>query len=245
MKRPPLSRSLPVLTAVLLLTAAAPPRKPADVVWIHPDKTRLNVGSIAILPVVALDGDARAVTIVEKALPWKWVPTGHGWLQASSSQEKLRAARDGEALLQKLTEQVRHSGRMDSVIAQRLARLVPLGAYLVVRVDAWRQYERDRTQLKAKPSSTTIGLTAALVDSNGTLLWSISGSEVIGEERGESQAGRRPSFEGGLGGPMGIRPGALGIGLQTVSTAPTYEDVLARLLARWKPLFPTATRRPT
>lgn len=241
MRRLPLTRTLPALTVVLLLvTGAAPPRKPTDVVWIHPDRARLNVGSIAILPVVALDGDARAVTIVEKALPWQWVPTGHGWLQASSSQEKLRAARDGQALLQKLTEQVRHSGRMDSVIAQRLARLVPLGAYLVVRVDAWRQYERDRTQLRAKPSSTTIGLTAALVDSNGTLLWSISGSEVTREAQGASQLA-----EGGLGGPMGIRPGALGIGLQTVSTAPTFEDVLSKLLARWRPLFLAAAHRAT
>ena len=233
MRRLPLTRTLPALTVVLLLTAAAPAKEPAEVVWSHPNPARYDVSSIAVLPVVVLDGDTQAANLVEKVLPWKWVPTGHGWLQSSSSRELLREA-GGGALLQELAAQVRRSGRVDSLAARRVARVVHTGAFLAVRVDVWQKRERDRTQLRAKPSSTTISLRASLVDSSGTLLWSISGTEVLQETPGRQELGS-----------MGIRPGALGIGLQTVSTAPTFEDVLSKLLARWRPLFLAAAHRAT
>ncbi|HEY3216394.1 MAG TPA: hypothetical protein VGK93_07870 [Candidatus Eisenbacteria bacterium] len=224
------------VACALMLTAAKPADPPADVVWTHPNPLRLGITTIAVLPVVVLDGGAQAASLVEKSVPWSWMPTGHAWLQASSSREFLKAP-GGEGLLRELTDQVRREGRVDSAAAQRLARVLHMGAFLAVRVDRWERHERDRTQLKAKPSFTAVGLRLALVDSAGTLLWSASGAEVLQEAQ---RAG-----EPAAGGPWGMRPGALGMGLRTVSTAPPFEDVLAKLLARWKPLFLGAARRST
>jgi len=236
MMRPRASSALG-LACTLILTAAKPAGKPSDMVWIHPDHARLGVSTIAVLPVVVVDGGAQAASLVEKSVPWSWMPTGHAWLQASSSRDFLKGP-GGEALLRELTEQVRREGRVDSAAAQRLARVLHMGAFLAVRVDRWEKHERDRNQLKAKPSFTAVGLRLALVDSAGTLLWSVSGAEILHEPQAAGEAAAR-------GGPWGMRPGALGMGLRTIATAPPFEDVLAKLLERWKPLFLGAARRAT
>ncbi len=224
------------LASLLVRAAAGSAGNPADVVWTHPDPARLDISTIAVLPVVVVDGDQQAASLIEKALPWKWVPTGHAWLTASSCRDLLRRA-GGEALLKGLAAQVRRDGRVDSAAAQEVARVLHMRAFLAVRVDKWVKHERDRRQLKGKPSFTAIGLRAALVDSTGTLLWSVSGSEVLQEARAPGEGPADSS-------PWAMRPGAFGMGLSTVTTAPPFEDVLRKLLARWKPLF-LAARRST
>ena len=82
----------------------------------------------------------------------------------------------GDSLLKAFTQYVLKNGRLDSLDAPRFSRATRARALLTVRVDRFERMELQFDQ-SGKPT-TTVQLTAALVDSTGRLLWTASGSET-------------------------------------------------------------------
>ncbi len=227
------SRSIAWAAAALLVLAAAKPKdKVADLLWTHPEIARFPVREVALLPVVTFDRNPQAQQIVERSWGQLFSKSGHRWLSATFARERLRAAAGGgDSLLALYQDQVRKAARVDSSFAPELARLLRIRTLLSVRVDSWEKIEVEPTQ--SGRASTTVWLKAALVDSSGALLWSVSGSERLeGQQYDPTGAvlGMKQS-------DLAARPIA-----GAAVKAPAYEEVVAKLLGRWVPLFPPAAR---
>jgi len=119
------------------------------------------------------------------------------------------------------------TGRVDSLAAPLLCRTLRANAVLGVRVDQWEQAQVNWGQ-SGKPG-TTVRVVAALIDSSGALLWSISGSET----------GEGP-FHDPMTNPPEVmnHPTMAGLPVTGENGPPRFEDVLSKLLARWVPQFP-------
>jgi hypothetical protein len=96
-----------------------------------------------------------------------------------------------------------------------------------MRVDTWDQIKMEPEQA-GKPSST-IQMHAALVDSSGRLLWTLSGSETA-----------EGPYHDAVAEPPGAGAGIHGnIADNTASGPPSLSEVLTRLFTRWAPQFPS------
>ena len=217
--------------ACLALTGAKPKEKVADLVYTHPDFARFGVRDIAMLPVVSFDRNQQAQLTVERFWGQMFGKNGYRWVSATFSRERLRAA--GDSVQKAYEDQVRRNARVDSTFAPALARTLRARGVLTVRVDSYEKVEIEPTQ--SGRASTTIWLKAALVDSTGTLLWSISGNERLeGQQYDPSTV-------------MGINPADPSNRPITGAAvaAPSYEEVLTKLLGRWATLFPPVPRDST
>jgi hypothetical protein len=87
---------------------------------------------------------------------------------------------------------------------------------------------------QAGKPTTTVALTAALVDSSGRLLWTASGSETAeGPYHDPSTA------------PLGVSSsGLINKPITGQGAAPSYPETLGKLLARWLPNFPAKPAPP-
>ncbi len=224
-------RWLPPVCAVALATAVAssavagkgPGR--TDAVWQAPDYAGFDVRSIAMLPVATFDNSLDARRYTENAIGQSLRGTGYRWVSTMMTREEI-AREGGDSLLKAFTQSVLRTGRLDSLDAPRFSRATRARALLTVRVDRFERMELPFDQ-SGRPT-TTVQLTAALVDSTGRLLWSASGSETAEgpyQDAGASVIGVRAS---GLNNTPVANQGV----------APSYAETLTRLLARWLPQFP-------
>src|SRR5262249_22101728 len=153
---------------------------------------RFGVRDIALLPVVSFDRNQQAQLTVERFWGQLFGRNGYRWLSATFSRERLHAA--GDSVQKAYEGPGRRSARVDSTLAPELSRALRARGLLTVRVDSYEKVEVEPTQ--SGRASTTIWLKAALVDSTGALLWSISGSERL-----EGQP-----YDPATGSAMGVNP---------------------------------------
>ena len=209
----------------IAVVAAAKSTPPGDRSWTAPDIDRYPVASIAMLPPATYDGNADARKQVEQAVGLALKGSGHRWVSPFLVRDVM-VKNGGDSLTKVINEHLLKNPRVDSLEAPRLSRLFRARALLTVRVD-----EMERMELEANQSgrpTTSIQLSAALVDSTGRLLWTMSSSETVEgaqQDPGANVIGVKAS---------GLNTTAVG----AISPAPTYEEVLAKMCARWTDAFP-------
>jgi hypothetical protein len=226
------SRTRRVALAVLVLVLSALPALAAkekagrgDTFTGVPDFAAYGVKSIAMLPVVSYDKNAKAEATVTVQLGFKLKDTGYRWVSAPTSRAMLKSAL-GDSVLKVLSDEVLAQGQLDSLHAPLVCTKLRTDALLCVRIDLWEQQQILWNQ-SGKPN-TTVRLRAALVDSTGALLWSAAGSET----------GEGP-YNDPATNPLGMK----GTSLEPTPITgqggpPEFEGVLDRILVRWEPRFP-------
>ena len=220
-------RFVPALAGVLLsacaLAAARPQRNP-EKIWTAADAAR-GVRSVAMLPPASYDHKLEAENLAGSLWGQAIRDAGYRWVSPNTARALIQA-QAGDSALGLLQAGVLANGRCDSVLARTLASATRTSALLTLRVDRWDQNEIEWNQA-GKPS-TTVQITAALVDSTGRLLWSASGSET----------GEGPYHDPNAN-VIGVKSGDLGSNpLTGQGGPPAYAEVLTRLYARWSPQFP-------
>jgi hypothetical protein len=221
------------LLLVLLLAAPAlaekGPRK-MDLFWKSPEFAAYEPRSIAMLPAATYDGSTEARQTVEAAVAKAFREKGYRWTSALVTRDRMMKA-GGDSLVKALNGQLLKNPRLDSLEAPAYARMMVANALLTIRVDRYEQYKLEVYQ-SGKPT-TTVGLTAALVDSSGRLLWTASGvenAEGVYYTAGSSQLDRNPA--------------ALTDRVTPQGGPPSYVETLSKLLVRWVPEFPAKTPAP-
>lgn len=225
MRYPSMVALLVIVLGASWASAAEKKARVLDLIWTSPDFASIAPPSIALLPVATYDDNLETRRIVEGAVGQALRGSGHRWLSATSARDLLQRA-GGDSLLLAVKESLQRDGRVDSIQAPSVARAIRTRALLAVRVEGWERVVLEPTQ--AGRPYTQVRLSAALVDSTGRLLWSARGSEVL-----EGQY-RDPSS-----GVVGMKASGLSDQpLTNTAGAPTYVEVLNKLLARWSPQFP-------
>jgi hypothetical protein len=178
-----------------------------------------------MLPPVTYDGNAEARNLVEQAVGTALKASGHRWVSPFLVHDAL-LKNGGDSLAKALNAQLLKDARLDSLVAPGLSRLLRARALLTVRVDEMERRELESDQ-SGRPS-TSIQLRAALVDSTGRLLWTLSSSETMEGPQQEPGSAVIGVKESGLNNtPIGV-----------VSPAPTFQEVLAKMCVRWMGAFP-------
>jgi hypothetical protein len=193
--------------------------------WTHPDYARFGVDRIAMIPAASYDENLPAQKEVEGAFGAALRETDYRWISVTGTRNLLRA-NGADSLLAELRESVLDRGFADSLDALAACAVLRCDALLSVRVDQWEQREVEWNQ-SGKPS-TSVRLTAALVDSTGTLLWRAS----------ESRTGEGPYHT-----PEPAAPGGQDTGVRhTVrggqGGAPSYSEVMEPIIEEWAKAFP-------
>ena len=221
--------------ALIVLATLAPLASPAsaakskggkvDLIKTVPDFASFGVKSIAILPVATFDRNLSAETQVAALLGRSLVSTGFRWVSAATARDMLRAS-VGDSAMKAMNAELLRSVRVDSLRAPSLCAKLRTDAVLCVRVDLWEQQPVLWNQ-SGRPA-TTVQLSAALVDSTGTQLWSASGSET----------GEGAYHDPGMN-PIGVSSSSLeNTPVTGQGGPPAFEEVLNGMLLRWQPQFP-------
>jgi hypothetical protein len=224
------TRTIPIASLLLAVSlapvhAANTKTAPGDRSWTAPDLAQYPVASIAMLPPATYDGNAENRRQVEQAVGQALRGSGHRWLSPILVRDFLVRA-GGDSLLKAVNDRILKDPRVDSLDAPRLSRILRSRALLTVRVD-----EMERRELEADQSgrpSTSIQLKAALVDSTGRLLWTLSSNETMEgaqQDPGGNIIGMKTS---------GLNNQAIG----DVKPAPLFQEVLAKMCLRWTEVFP-------
>ena len=212
--------------------AAAGKDKKVDRFWTHPEISKYEFKTVALLPAATFTHDLAA----EKEVELAWSPiargTGYRWFFSTMSKDLLRRAFGGDSVLLALRKGVLKDGRVDSLSARALCKALRVTALVSMRADQWEQIQMEWNQT-GKPS-TTVQVRAALVDSSGRLLWTASGSET----------GEGPMHQADSG-TLGVK--SSGLGLQAVTGQggpPSFQEVLTPLFTRWIKEFPAQPTPP-
>lgn len=224
-------RALPLLAAILVLTAAGSSkdsRRPSgDLIWKHPQYAQLAPASIALLPAASFDGNAERERLLGVAWASSFGSGGYRWMSASTSRALLTSDSAGAALLAAARAAVLKGAHVDSTIAQRMCQRLRVAAVLGVRLDDWDSQSIEPSQ-SGKPWSRAY-VRAALVDSTGRMLWSAEVSETL--EGAEHDA---------VSNATGIESSSPHSDFSTgEGAAPRPQEVFQRIAARWATLFPT------
>jgi cell division septation protein DedD len=216
---------LALAVSVLPAFAAREKASRGDTFAEAPDVAAYGVKSIAMLPVVSYDKNARAEQTVMALLGLKLKDTGYRWVSASTAKAMIRSTL-GDSMLKVVADEVLAKGQLDSLRAPLLSARLRTDALLCVRVEQWEQQQILWNQ-SGKPN-TTVRVRAALVDSTGALLWSAASSET----------GEGPHNDPSTN-PMGMKATALEPTPLTGQLGPpAFDAVLDRILVRWQPRFP-------
>jgi hypothetical protein len=226
------TRFIPSALAALVLVVLALPAAAAkskgrsgDLITTAPNITSARLRSIALLPVATFDKNFRAENMVASYVGQNFKDTGHRWISAATTRDMIRSLL-GDSVLTAVREGVLKSGRTDSLHAPLLCAKLRADAVLCVRVDQWEQAQVLWNQ-SGKPM-TSIRLKAALVDSTGSLLWSVSGGET----------GEGPLHDPSTN-PLSVSSSGLdNLPVTGQGGPPPYEEVLNKLLLRWASQFP-------
>lgn len=221
--------------ALIALAVLAPLASPAfaakergrktDLIMTVPDFASYGVKSIALLPIATFDRSLPAERMVADLWGQNFKDTGYRWVSATVTRDLLRSA-SGDSTVKVVTEQILKSVRVDSLRAPWLCAKLHTSAVLSVRVDQWEQQPILWNQ-SGRPT-TSVQLKAALVDSSGALLWSASGTET------SEGAYHDPTTN-----PIGVNSSSLeNTPVTGQGGPPAYDEVLNRLLLRWRPQFP-------
>lgn len=213
------------LFALVPAALAAEKKGAGDRFWTAPDFATYPVTSIALLPPATYDGNLEARKHVEVAVGAALKGSGHRWASPFLVRDYLLKA-GGDSLLKAVNDKLLKNPRVDSLDAPFLARATRTRALLTVRVDQLERRELELDQ-SGKPS-TTAQLRAALVDSTGRLLWTVSTSETV--EGAHQEAGANV---------IGVKASGLNTtSVGNTSAAPPFQEVLLKICRRWAEAFP-------
>jgi len=221
--------------AALSVFFLAAPMRPAlaakgrqvDIVVTAPDFASYRVRSIAMLPVATFDRNSQAERLVADRLVVNLRQAGYRAYSGPTTQGMLLSA-FGDSTLKAVRDEILAHLRVDSLRAPRLCARLLTDAVLCVRVDQWEQMQVLWNQ-PGRPM-TSVQLKAALVDSTGALLWSISGSET----------GEGPYHDPSTN-PIGVSSSNLeNTPVTGQGGPPSFDEVVNRVLLRWGPLLPPA-----
>ena len=225
------SRFFAVVVSLLLIAAVAggqPKAKKVDIFWQHPGFDTLKVKSIAFMPSIAFDHDLGKEHEAEDAMAQTIRGVSYRWLSPTSVLALLKVKPAADSVWRIQRDRILKSpvARIDSLACPTLCSALRVNAMLTLRVDVMEKYEPEWNQA-GKPT-TTITCRAALVDSAGRLLWTVSGSETGEGPYHDPNAGVQSVSGSGLA----TKPvtGQMG--------APNYRDVGATLFNRWALSFP-------
>jgi hypothetical protein len=223
------------LLAILVLAtgavAATRTSRSTDNYWTAPDFAALNVRSIAMLPAAMASDNQEQRRLVEGSMGQSLRARPYRWISTLLTRDQVRRA-GGDSLLKALNEQLLKTGRLDSLSAASYSRWTRARALLTVRIDRMERLELEFNQA-GKPS-TTVELTAALVDSTGRLLWSATGHETA-----------EGPYQDPTTNPLGVKASGLNnLPMTNQGGAPSLAETLNRLLARWAPQFPDPPAAP-
>lgn len=201
--------------------------KKLDLFWTHPDIASYPLRSVALLPAATFENDPKAEKEIESAWGVASRPTGYRWFYSTMSKDLLRRAFGGDSVNAAVRAQILKDARVDSLAARRLCTALHTSAVLSMRADLWEKVEMEWNQ--AGRPWTRVQIRAALVDSSGRLLWTASGSETA---------------EGPMHNPSEGTLGVKSSGLTTQNVtgqggAPSFQEAMAPLFARWVPNFPS------
>jgi len=178
-----------------------------------------------MLPAATIDGNADSRRLVEQAVGQALKGSGHRWVSPFLVRDVI-VRNGGDSLAKAINDRLIKNPRVDSLDAPRLSRMFRARALLTVRVD-----EMERLELEANQSgrpTTSIQLRAALVDSTGRLLWTMASSETMEGPQQDPNAN-----------VIGVKASGLNnTAVGGISPAPTYQEVLAKMCARWADVFP-------
>jgi len=213
------------LLALTALEAAGKSAPPGDRSSTASDIASYPVASIAMLPAATIDGNADTRRLVEQAVGQALKGSGHRWVSPFMVRDVI-VRNGGDSLAKAINDKLIKNPRVDSLDAPRLSRMFRARALLTVRVD-----EMERLELEANQSgrpTTSIQLLAALVDSTGRLLWTMASSETMEGAQQDPNAN-----------VIGVKASGLNnTAVGAISPAPTYQEVLAKMCARWADVFP-------
>jgi len=200
-------------------------RTTTDRVWAAPDIASYPVTSIALLPPATYDGNADARKLVENAVGQSLKGSGHRWVSPFLVRDYLLKA-GGDSLVKAINQKLLKNPRLDSLDAPYLSRALRARALLTVRVDQLERRELEAGQ--AGRPATSVQLKAALVDSTGRLLWTISSNETVEGAQQEAESN-----------VIGVKASGLNNeGIGNTTTAPPFVEVLAKVCGRWAEPFP-------
>lgn len=221
------------LAAAPAVLAADDATKKLDLVWSVPDVDSIPLRSIALLPPSTFTNDLKAEKEIESAWEQVFRATGHRWYSATLVKDLVKSGLGGDSMLVALHAALLKEPRVDSLTARKLCRVLHTSAVMSVRADQWEQVAIEWNQ-SGEPW-TTVQLKAALVDSSGRLLWTVSGSET-------AKGAMHSASENNT---LGVK--SSGLNLQPVTAEggpPSFQEVLARLLGRWVLRFPARAAAP-
>jgi hypothetical protein len=222
------------VAAALPAAAAKKKDKKTDEVWVHPEYASHGVNRIALLPVVSYDNNFKAEAMTEARVGQAFASSGYRWISAGSARSLIQSA-GGDSTLKALRQSLLENPRLDSLAAAGMCARLRCDAVLGVRIDHWEQMSLTPDQ-SGKPSST-VTVSAAMVGSTGSLLWSALGSQTQeGPYQTASVASDGGDFLRSQRRSDGSAAGAGG--------APSFEEVLDLLFKRWGPKFPAAAAPP-
>jgi len=215
-----------VLLAAGLAPAAQKKTREGDTFWQRPDLDKIPLRSIAMLPPVSLDRNLETEKLAGDILGASLRSVTYRWIGPNNARSLLMREPDGDSLIKALQARFVDAPRVDSLGAREVCRRLRVSAVLGLRIDRWERIEMEFNQA-GKPS-TSVGMTASLVDSTGRALWSATGTEFEeGPYHDPSQA------------VVGVKSSGLGTQPMTNQAgAPAYRDVVTALLGRWAAAFP-------
>lgn len=197
----------------------------SDESWTAPDFAAHHIQGIAVLPPVSYDRNH----VAEKTAAGLWGQAlrdvGYRW-QSPLMVQTLMSSPSADSLLQQANVSVLAHGRVDSLLAPRLCAALRTDAVLSLRLDRWEQVEMEYNQ--AGRPSTTVQVTATLVDASGRELWRTAGSETGEGPYHDPNA----NVLGVSSSDLANKP------LTGQGGAPVYAEVATKLFTRWAPRFP-------
>ena len=185
-----------------------------------------------MLPPVTYDHNLEVEKLAGDLLGASLRNTRYRWVGPSNARTLVMRERDGDSLLKAVQARLLDVPRVDSLGAIQLCRRLRVSAVLGIRLDRWEKIEMEFNQA-GKPS-TSVGMTASLVDSTGRALWSATGTEFQeGPYHDPTQA------------VVGVKSSGLGQQPMTNQAgAPEYRDVAIFMLTRWADHFPSPPGAP-
>ena len=158
------------LGAIVLvpLAASAAPRSPDTIKpW---SESAVDLREITVLPIVQFVDRPILAQHIEARWLELFRDSGYQWQGTTPDLIASAGAIEWAGYSERIANQVRRSGRVDSVTAIAVTRLLHTPAILSLRIDRF-EHKNDRTMIE---------LTASVVDSTGRLIWSIAGASGSG-----------------------------------------------------------------
>lgn len=215
-----------------LATGATKKTRQGDTFWQRPDLAEIPLRSIAMLPPITLDHNVEVEKLTGDLQGAALRATRYRWIGPSNARTLLMRAPDGDSLIKAVQARLIERAPLDSMGAREICRRLRVSAVLGLRIDRWEKLEMEFNQA-GKPS-TSVGMTASLVDSTGRALWSATGTEFA---------------EGPYHDPTAAVVGVKASGLNNMpmtnqAGAPPFQEVATALLMRWSSHFPAPPNAP-